>query len=503
MSQAETLLAGNLSEQREGLDGGELSASELIEASLARIAAHAGLTAVVSTRDASARAEAEAASKRIAEGRPLSPLDGIPILLKDNIVQAGEPTTCSSRILEGYVSPYDAGVTERLQAAGAVIVGRTNMDEFAMGSSTENSIHGPCHNPWDRTRACGGSSGGSAAAVAAGLVPLALGSDTGGSIRQPASFCGVVGLKPTYGRVSRWGLVAFASSLDQIGPFGRTVKDCAVMLETIGGHDERDSTSIPQAVPSLSAALDGNVEGLTIGLPREYFVEEGVEPGVLARVREAIATLESAGARVVDVSLPHTEYTIATYYLIATAEASSNLARFDGVRYGRRADKVEDLADLYLRSRSEGFGAEVQRRIMLGTFVLSAGYYDAYYGKAQRVRTLIRRDFEAAFETCDLIVTPTTPETAFALGAKAGDPLSMYLSDVYTVSANLAGLPGLSMPCGMSEGMPVGLQLIGKPLDEATILRVGHAFEERTPHHLARPVSSSDLSSESELESPR
>ncbi len=503
MSQAETLLAGNLSEQREGLDRGEFSASELIDASLARIAAHPNLVAVVSTRDASARAEAEAASKRIAEGKPLSPLDGVPVLLKDNIVQAGEPSTCSSRILEDYVSPYDAGVTEKLQAAGAVIVGRTNMDEFAMGSSTENSIHGPCHNPWDRTRACGGSSGGSAAAVAAGFVPLALGSDTGGSIRQPASFCGVVGLKPTYGRVSRWGLVAFASSLDQIGPIGRTVRDCAVMFEVIGGHDERDSTSVPQAVPALGAALDGNVEGLTIGLPREYFVEEGVDPGVIARVREAISELESAGARVVELSLPHTEHTIATYYLIATAEASSNLARFDGVRYGRRADKVEDLADLYLRSRSEGFGAEVKRRIMLGTFVLSAGYYDAYYGKAQRVRTLIRRDFEAAFETCDLIVTPTAPETAFLLGAKVGDPLSMYLSDVYTVSANLAGLPALSMPCGMSEGMPVGLQLIGKPLDEATILRVGHAFEERTVHHLARPTISSASDVESEPESPR
>ena len=496
MSQAETLLAGNLSEQREGLDRGDISASELIEASLARIAAHPQMAAVVSTRDASARAEAEAASKRIAERKPLSALDGVPILLKDNIVHAGEPATCASRILENYVSPFDAGVTEKLRAAGAVIVGRTNMDEFAMGSSTEHSIHGASHNPWDPTRACGGSSGGSAASVAAGFVPLALGSDTGGSIRQPASFCGVVGLKPTYGRVSRWGLVAFASSLDQIGPFGRTVKDCATMLEVIAGHDERDSTSIPEAVPAFSAALDGSVEGLTIGLPREYFVEEGVDPGVLARVREAIAELESAGARVVEVSLPHTKYTIATYYLIANAEASSNLARYDGIRYGRRADKFDDLADLYQRSRSEGFGAEVKRRIMLGTFVLSAGYYDAYYGKAQRVRTLIRRDFEAAFKSCDLILTPTTPETAFALGAKSGDPLSMYLSDVYTVSANLAGLPGLSLPCGMSGGMPVGLQLIGKPLDEATILRVGHAFEERTPHHLARPtlVASSESS---------
>lgn len=490
MSQAETLLASSLSEQRAGLDSGDVSASELIDASLARIAAHASLNAVVSTRDAAARAEAEAASKRIAEGRALSPLDGLPILLKDNIVQAGEPATCSSRILENFVSPYDATVTERLQAAGAIIVGRTNMDEFAMGSSTEHSVHGPSRNPWDESRACGGSSGGSAAAVAAGLVPLSLGSDTGGSIRQPASFCGVVGMKPTYGRVSRWGLVAFASSLDQIGPFGRSVRDCAIALEAIAGHDPRDSTSVPEAVPVLGDALSGDVEGLTIGLPREYFVEDGVEPGVLARVREAIATLEAAGARFVEVSLPHTQYTIATYYLIATAEASSNLARFDGVRYGRRAERPEDLQDLYLRSRSEGFGAEVKRRILLGTYVLSAGYYDAYYGKAQRVRTLIRRDFEAAFERCDVILTPTTPETAFTLGAKSGDPLSMYLSDVYTVSANLAGLPGLSMPCGLSDGMPVGLQLIGRPLDEATILRVGDAFERRTEHHRARPSGS-------------
>ena len=488
MSQAEVLLAGNLLDQRAGLDRGDASASELLEASLAAMEKHASLRAVLFTREARARAEAEAASKRIAEGKTLSPLDGVPVLLKDNIVQAGEPATCASRILENFISPYDATVTEKLRAAGAIIVGRTNMDEFAMGSSTENSVYGPSHNPWDQSRACGGSSGGSAAAVAAGLVPLAFGSDTGGSIRQPASFCGIVGLKPTYGRVSRWGLVAFASSLDQIGPFGRTVSDCAAALEVISGHDPRDSTSIPEAVPGFRAQLDGDVSGLTIGLPKEYFVEEGVEPGVLARVREAIVVLENAGAKFVEVSLPHTEHTIATYYLIATAEASSNLARFDGVRYGRRAEQVVDLADLYERSRSEGFGAEVKRRIVLGTYVLSAGYYDAYYGKAQRVRTLIRRDFDTAFESCDAILTPTTPETAFALGAKSGDPLSMYLSDVYTVSANLAGLPGLSMPCGSCDGMPVGMQLLGKPLDEATILRIGDAFERQTEHHLARPA---------------
>ncbi len=487
MSVAESILAGPLTEQREGLDRGDFGASELLEACLARIADRASLGAVFSLRESAAREEAAAADRRLAEGKPTSSLDGIPVLLKDNIVQAGEPAGCASRILEGYVSPFDAAVTERLRGAGAIVVGRTNMDEFAMGSSTESGVSGPCHNPWDATRACGGSSGGSAAAVAAGLVPLALGSDTGGSIRQPASFCGVVGLKPTYGRVSRWGLVAFASSLDQIGPFTRSVADAAIALETIAGHDPRDSTSLPETVPRFRDALDGEVRGLTIGLPREYFDADGVDPGVLSRVREAIAVLEEAGARFVDVSLPHTRYTIATYYLVATAEASSNLARFDGVRYGRRAEDANDIADLYERSRSEGFGAEVKRRILLGTYVLSAGYYDAYYGKAQRVRTLIRRDFEAAFQDCDLILTPTSPETAFALGAKSDDPLAMYLSDVYTVSANLAGLPGLSLPCGLADGLPVGLQLLGRPLDEATILRVGDAFERRTRHHLVRP----------------
>ncbi len=487
MATADLLLAGSLSDQREGLDRGEVSASELVQASLDRISAHEGLGAVVARRDDSALREAEAAGRRIAEGKPLSPIDGIPVLIKDNIVQAGEPATCASRILEGFISPYDAAVTERLCAAGAIILGRTNMDEYAMGSSTENSIYGPSHNPWNEDRTCGGSSGGSAASVSAGWVPLAFGSDTGGSIRQPASFCGVVGLKPTYGRVSRWGLVAYASSLDQIGPFGRSVADCAIGLETIAGHDKRDSTSIPEPMPSLCDRLDGEVAGLVVGLPREYFVEEGVEPGVLDRVREAVTVLEDAGVRVKEISLPHTKYTIAAYYVIATAEASSNLARFDGVRYGRRAARPVDLLDLYERSRSEGFSTEVKRRILLGTYVLSAGYYDAYYVKAQRVRTLIRRDFEVAFEDCDAILTPTTPETAFRLGAKSDDPLSMYLSDVYTVSANLAGLPGLSMPCGLSGGMPVGLQLLGKPLDEVTILRIGDAFERRTEHHRLRP----------------
>jgi aspartyl-tRNA(Asn)/glutamyl-tRNA(Gln) amidotransferase subunit A len=487
MATADLLLAGSLSELREGLDRGDVSASELVQASLDRISALDRLTAVVARRDDLAAIEAEAATKRIAAGKPHSPIDGVPVLIKDNIVQAGEPATCASRILENFVSPYDAAVTERLREAGAVIVGRTNMDEYAMGSSTENSIYGPSHNPWNEDHTCGGSSGGSAASVAAAMVPLAFGSDTGGSIRQPASFCGVVGLKPTYGRVSRWGLVAYASSLDQIGPFGRRVSDCAIGLEVIAGHDKRDSTSVPADMSSLTDRMDGDVAGLVVGLPREYFVEEGVDPGVLARVREAIAVLESAGVQFKEISLPHTSHTIAAYYVIATAEASSNLARFDGVRYGRRADRPADLADLYERSRSEGFSTEVKRRILLGTYVLSAGYYDAYYVKAQRVRTLIRRDFDEAFAQCDAILTPTTPETAFRLGAKSDDPLSMYMSDVYTVSANLAGLPGLSMPCGLSEGMPVGLQLLGKPLDESTILRIGDAFERRTEHHSLRP----------------
>jgi aspartyl-tRNA(Asn)/glutamyl-tRNA(Gln) amidotransferase subunit A len=475
MAGAQSLLAGSLGEQREGLDRRDVRATELVAASLDRMTSRARLGAIISRQDASAMASAEASDKRIAAGKPLSPLDGIPVLLKDNIVQAGEPATCASRILNNYISPFDAAVTERLLAAGAVIVGRTNMDEFAMGSSTENSIYGPSHNPWDESRTCGGSSGGSAAAVSAGLVPLAFGSDTGGSIRQPASFCGVVGLKPTYGRVSRWGLVAFASS-----------------LEWVAGHDERDSTSILEPSPKWSGAHASpdsrdDLSGLVIGLPREYFDEEGVEPGVLKRVREAISVLEEAGASFQSISLPHTSYTIATYYLIATAEASSNLARFDGIRYGHRAEQAKDLDDLYRRSRSEGFSDEVKRRILLGTYVLSAGYYDAYYVKAQRVRTLIRRDFEAAFETCDAILTPTTAEVAFPLGAKSDDPLSMYLSDAYTVSANLAGLPGLSMPCGLSEGMPVGLQLLGPPLGEAVILRVGEAYERRAKHHLVSP----------------
>ncbi len=477
---------GTLRELREALAAGASSA-ELIDASLERAAGLASLGAFVGLRADAARAEAQASDSRRARGALRSPLDGIPVAGQDKLVCTGEPTGCGSRILEGFVSPYTSTVRERLDAAGAIVVGRTNMDEFAMGSSTEHSVHGPTRNPWDRARTPGGSSGGSAAAVAAGIVPVALGSDTGGSIRQPAACCGVVGIKPTYGRVSRWGLVAFASSLDQVGVFARGADDAALVLEQIAGHDPRDSTSLPEPAPRLAAALDGDVAGLVIGLPREYFVEAGVDPGVLGAVREAIAELERAGAKLVEVSLPHTEYAVATYYLIATAEASSNLARYDGVRYGHRARVAKDLGEMYRRTRSEGFGAEVKRRIVLGTFVLSAGYYDAYYRKAQQVRTLLRRDFDAAFRGCDVIATPTMPEVAFRLGERTADPLRMYLSDVYTVSANLAGLPGVSLPCGLAGGLPVGLQLLAPPLEEALLLRVADAYQRRTAHHLARP----------------
>ena len=475
-----------LAQQRDALAERRVSSRELVQASLDRAGALADLNLVIATRAEAALAEAEAADQRRLAGTSRGPLDGVPVLIKDNMVQRGEPATCASRILEGFVSPYDGAMAERFAAAGAVIVGRTNMDEFAMGSSTENSIYGAAENPWDRERACGGSSGGSAGSVAAGITAVALGSDTGGSIRQPAAFCGVVGMKPTYGRVSRWGLVAFASSLDQIGPFAHSARDCALVLEAIAGHDPRDSTSIPEPAPELERALSGDVSGLVIGLPREYFELEGADPAVLERVREAIAELERAGAKTREISLPHTEYGIAAYYLVATAEASSNLARYDGVRYGRRA-QADDLGEMYRKTRSEGFGDEVKRRIVLGTYVLSAGYYDAYYRKAQQVRTLLRRDFDDAFASCDVIATPTSPETAFRLGEKASDPLRMYLSDVYTVTAPLAGIPGISLPCGQVEGLPVGLQLLGPALGEAAILRVADAYQRLTDHHERRP----------------
>ena len=479
-------------ELRAGLDSGELSSREIVAESLAH-AARVGreLNAFVGLREREALGEAEASDARRVKGEVRSALDGIPVALKDNLVRAGEPTTCASRILEGFVSPYDSTVVEKLSAGGAVAIGRTNLDEFAMGSSTEHSCFGPSRNPWDPACTPGGSSGGSAAVVAAGIVPVAFGSDTGGAIRQPASCCGVGGLKPTYGRVSRWGLVAYASSLDQIGVFARSAGDAARALEVIAGHDPRDSTSVPEPSPRLVEALNGEVGGLVVGLPREYFESDGADSDVTDAVRAAVAELEAAGAKLRDVSLPHTEHAVAAYYLIATAEASSNLARYDGVRYGYRAAGVQSLTDMYDRTRSEGFGDEVKRRIVLGTYVLSAGYYDAYYRKAQQVRTLLRRDFEQAFRDCHVLATPTVPEVAFRLGERAEDPLRMYLGDVYTVSANLAGLPGISLPCGTSRGLPVGLQLLAAPLDEANLLRTADVYQRLTDHHLSRPPESS------------
>jgi aspartyl-tRNA(Asn)/glutamyl-tRNA(Gln) amidotransferase subunit A len=433
-----------------------------------------------------ALAQAAEADARFAGGSPRGPLDGIPVAVKDVLCTRGIRTTCGSRILEGFVPPYDATVVARLRDAGAVLLGKLNMDEFAMGSSTEHSGFFVTRNPWDLARVPGGSSGGSAAAVAADLAAGTFGSDTGGSIRQPAAFCGTVGLKPTYGRVSRYGLIAFASSLDQIGPFTKDVTDAAALLQVVAGHDPCDSTSVDAPVPDYSAGLEGGVEGLRLGVPDEYFIE-GLDPEVERAVHAGIEVLRSLGARTERVSLPHTEYGLAAYYLIAPAEASSNLARYDGVKYGLRAPGARDLVDMYARTRGQGFGAEVKRRIMLGTYALSAGYYDAYYGKAQRVRTLLKRDFDEAFAKVDLIVAPTTPNVAFKMGEKE-DPLQMYLNDIFAVPVNLAGLPGLSVPAGFTTtGLPIGLQLIGRAFDEAMLLRAGRAYERATDWHRRKP----------------
>jgi aspartyl-tRNA(Asn)/glutamyl-tRNA(Gln) amidotransferase subunit A len=432
--------------------------------------------------------QAASADQRRATGDTdaYSPLLGIPLAIKDVICVEGVPTTCGSRILENYVPPFSATVVERLRAAGAVILGKTNTDEFAMGSSTENSAFFATRNPWDLSRVPGGSSGGSAAAVAAGMACGALGSDTGGSVRQPASLCGIVGLKPTYGRVSRWGLVAFASSLDQIGCFGRTVTDAAILLQAIAGYDPRESTSVDTPVPDYVASLTGDVRGLRIGVPQEYFVE-GMQPEVESAVRAAVGTLVGLGAEVVEVSLPHTTYALPVYYLIAPAEASANLARYDGLRYGLSVGG-SDLWDSYRQTRGQGFGPEVKRRIMLGTYALSAGYYDAYYLKASQVRTLIRQDFDRALQQCDVLVAPTTPTTAFKLGEKVNDPMQMYLQDIFTLALSLAGLCGLSVPCGFdARGLPIGLQIMGGAFDEATILRVAHAYEQATGWHNQTP----------------
>jgi len=473
---------------RKALDEGETSALDLARAFLDRAAAlEPSIHALLERTTDRALSDAKAADARRARGER-GPLLGIPIALKDIFATRGIPTTCGSRILEGFVPPYDADAVERLSRAGAVLVGKANLDEFAMGSSTENSAFGPTTNPWDVRRVAGGSSGGSAAAVAAGECLASLGTDTGGSIRLPASYCGVCGMKPTYGRVSRFGVIAYASSLDQVGPFARTVADVADVLGVIAGHDPRDSTSVPTPVPDYAAALDGRVAGLRIGVPREYFVE-GMAPEVEAAVREAIERLRSLGATVVDVDLPHTKYAVSTYYLVAPAEASSNLARYDGVRYGlRRAATDASLLDMYRETRDAGFGPEVKRRILLGTYALSAGYYDAFYLKAQKARTLIRRDFTRAFERCDLLATPVAPTVAFGIGEKTADPLAMYLSDVLTISVNLAGLPALALPCGFDgAGMPIGLQLIGQAFREEAVLRAGDAFQRATDWHERRP----------------
>jgi len=455
----------------------KVSSAELTEACLARVeATDAKVGSFLAVTADLAREQAADADRRLAAGDG-APLTGIPIGLKDIFVTKGVATTCASKILEGFVPTFDGTVVERLKRAGAVLVGKLNMDEFAMGSSCENSGLGVTRNPWDLTRVPGGSSGGSASSVAARQVLGSFGTDTGGSIRLPASYCGVTGIKPTYGRVSRYGVIAFASSLDQVGPMATTARGTAMLLQAVAGKDPRDSTSIDAPVPDYTATMGERLDGITLGVPREYFIG-GLDADVEKSVRAAMDRLRELGATLVDVTLPHTEYAVATYYIVATAEASSNLGRYDGVRYGIRRGEDKGIRDMYGETRDAGFGTEVKRRIMLGTYVLSAGYYDAYYSKAMRVRTLIRRDFEEAFRSCDAIVTPTAPGTAFPIGSRTDDPLKMYLSDILTISAPLAGLPAMSSPCGFdSDGMPIGLQLIGRPLDEAVLLRIAAAYE--------------------------
>jgi aspartyl-tRNA(Asn)/glutamyl-tRNA(Gln) amidotransferase subunit A len=478
-----------LFELQEKFTKGEVSAIEIATAYTQRLMAvepkvKAYLT---TTKKEKLLAEAAILDHKLRDWRKTQPLTAMPIAVKDNICTEGVKTTCGSRMLENFVPPYDATVVARLRSQGYALIGKTNMDEFAMGSSTENSAFGPTRNPWNLACIPGGSSGGSAAAVAADLCAAALGSDTGGSIRQPAACCGVVGLKPTYGRVSRYGLVAFASSLDQIGPITKDVRDAAVLLKIIAGHDPLDSTSADVPVPDYMKALKENMRGMKVGVPKEFFTE-GMDPEVEQAVRAAVGQMQALKAEVREISLPMTEYAIAAYYLIATAEASSNLARYDGVRYGYRAAKEKGLLEMYLKTRQEGFGPEVKRRIMLGTYALSAGYYDAYYGKAQSVRTLIKRDFDEAFKEVDVIVTPTMPTPAFKLGEKIQDPLQMYLSDIFTISVNLAGVPAIVVPCGMSGGkLPIGLQIIGRPFEEDKIIRTAYAYEQATDWHLRKP----------------
>ena len=469
-------------ELQQKLSRREVSAVEITQSVLARAdKVDSTIQSFITRTPEAALAQAKRVDEKLARGEDVSPLAGIPGALKDNMCTKGVKTTCASKILANFVPPYDATITEKLAAADAVIVGKANLDEFAMGSSTENSGFCVTRNPWDTERVPGGSSGGSGAAVAAGEAIWSLGSDTGGSIRLPAAYCGVVGLKPTYGRVSRYGLVAYASSLDQIGPFARDVRDCALVLGAISGHDRRDSTSINAPVPDYTAKLEAGVKGLKIGLPREYFVA-GMQPEVEAAIRRSIDELVAMGAELVEVSMPHTQYALATYYLIATAEASSNLGRYDGVGFGHRGEGG-DIVSMYKRSRAEGFGPEVQRRIMLGTYALSSGYYDAYYLKALKVRTLIKQDFDRAFGQVDVLIAPIAPTTAFKIGEKVEDPLAMYLVDVCTIPSNLAGVPAISLPCGFADGLPIGMQIIGPHLSEATLLQVAYTFEQAHDYH--------------------
>jgi len=478
------LHASSAHELRERVSRGELSAIEVARSSLERIADKDGAVGAFLHVDAEgALAAASQVDRSRAAGEALGPLAGVPVALKDNLCVRGIPATCASRILEGWIAPYDADVVERLRRAGAVLVGKTNMDEFAMGSSNETSAYKLVHNPWDLARAPGGSSGGSAAAVAAGMASLSLGSDTGGSVRQPAAFCGLVALKPTYGRVSRYGLIAFASSLDQIGPFARDVRDCALISEVISGRDPRDATSVERPVGSYTAELGRDVKGLRVGVVRDA-LGQGCEPGVVSAIEASIATLRGLGCEIVDVSLPTAEHAVSAYYIVAPAECSSNLARFDGMRFGPRVES-SDLVETYGKTRAL-FGKEVRRRIMLGTYVLSAGYYDAFYAQAQRARTLIARDYASAFEPCHVVPQPTAPSVAFGLGAKTASPLEMYLADIFTLPPSLAGLPAISLPCGLSQGLPVGLQLTAAAFREDLLFRVSSAFERATDHHLHR-----------------
>ena len=476
-----------LSALRKGLDKKEFSSVELTRSYLENVQKGKDLNAWILEPGEGVLKDAELADSAIAKGES-KPLLGIPVAVKDMILTKGIETTAASNILKGFVPPYDAAVVENLKDAGALVFGKTNMDQFAMGSSSETSAFGVCRNPWDRERVPGGSSGGSAIVVSAGMAPVSLGTDTGGSIRQPASLTSVVGIKPTYGRVSRYGVIAYASSLDQVGPFARSVEDAAIMTRVLSGHDERDSTSMDLPVPDFTLSLSKPIKGLRVGLPREYFVG-GLDKEVEASIRAAVAELQNLGAEIVDVTLPHTEAAVSVYYILAPAEASSNLARYDGIRYGYRTEKPKDLMDLYCRTRSEGFGQEVKRRILIGTYVLSSGYYDAFYLKAQKVRTLIAKDFKEAFATkCDVIACPASPTTAFKIGEKVSDPLEMYLNDIFTIPVNLAGLPGMTIPCGFdSKKLPIGLQLIGKPFDEETLFRVGYAYEGATPWHTMLP----------------